>query len=242
MGLFNLFKSNKKEEEKLWDKVYAERKVIWEKSFGAFPSEIQRLNNLMGIWPGGCLVQMFSRKLGGLWVTSSFGLTNPDMPANIQSEYHRINNSKDGSVRYIQAISARVPKEIDKTRAGYGYEIAIITKEDGMWPYSFVNAIVQMEILNDIGLLEMVQEIGAVTIDRVKISETDYGNFIIFEAPSNLINEFKLLNGKGKLLLGMAITDNEMNYVLLNGQKKLLELLTSIDSFPIGDLNRESIL
>jgi len=242
MSILNLFKSTKKEEEKLWDKVFYERKKIWKKTFGLFPSEIHKLGNLTGIWPGGLLIQMFSRKLGGLWVTSSFGLTNPDMPTNRKSEYHKINNSKEGTVSYLQTISARIPKEIDRALAGYGYEIAILTKEVGMWPFMFINTIVQMEILNDIGFLERVQEIGAVTIDRVKISETDYGNFIIFEAPSNLIKEFNLRNGKAKLLLAMPITDNEMNYTLVNGQKELLNLLTLIDSFPVGDLNRESIL
>lgn len=212
------------------------------KSIGTLPEQIQKLMNLTGIWSGGCLVQMHSDKLGGLWVTTSFGLTNSDMPTSSKLEHYKV-ESKDGkAVRYEQRISKRIPVELNKEWAGYGYEIGVLTKEKAMWPYMFLNSIVQMEILKDVGLLGRIDDIGAVTVEKIRISEKDYANFIIFNAPEPLFKDFILPNGKGRMLLAMNISEEEMNYALKNGQVELLNLLISKNVIPISDLGRGSII
>jgi hypothetical protein len=72
-------------QNKVWDQVYATREAAYLEHFGAVDGDVQKLMNLTGVWPGGCLVQIHAAR-HQLWVSSSFGLTNADMPAETRIE------------------------------------------------------------------------------------------------------------------------------------------------------------
>ncbi|KNY29972.1 suppressor of fused domain protein [Pseudobacteroides cellulosolvens] len=198
--------------------------------------------NLTGIWVGGCLIQIYSEKLNGLWVTSSFGLTNSDMPAKSKLERSKINSTDGKATSFEQVVVSRLPRKVPEEWAGYGYEIVVLAKEKNTWPYGFLNNIVQMEIFQDVGILERVYDVGALTVEKIRISMTDYCNFLICIPPEPIQSEFILPNGKGRLLIAMSISDSEMNYAIENGQTKLLELFISNGIPLISDLNREPII
>ncbi len=71
-------------DDKLWQEVYAAREKYYESSFGKLPGEIAKMANLLGVWPGGGLMVIPATKLGpDVWVYTTFGFTNPDMPTTI---------------------------------------------------------------------------------------------------------------------------------------------------------------
>ncbi len=73
-------------------------------------------------------------------------------------------------------------------------------------------------------VLERINNIGTLIVEKIRISEFEYHNFLISIAPEPIESDFILHNGIGKVLISTVISDNEMKYAIENGQKKLLDL------------------
>lgn len=54
-GLFK--KKTTEDEDPVWRANYDAREKLYVSHFGPFPEDVQKLRNLIGVWPGGCLVQ-----------------------------------------------------------------------------------------------------------------------------------------------------------------------------------------
>jgi hypothetical protein len=95
-----------------------------------------------------------------------------------------------------------------------------------------------MEILKDLGLLDRVQEIGAVTVEDLGLGEGMRSDFIIGPALPPFPQSVELPNGVMNLLIATAITREEMNAALQYGQAECLRRLVSSPAQQTSTLRR----
>jgi hypothetical protein len=111
-------------EERLWLEVYDARQRYFESVLGPLPGDILKMLNMTGVWPRGGLYIIPASKIGGdVWVYTTFGLSNHDMPTGIaltKTEF------ADGKVN--TALEKREPAARAPGAAGYGYEILLATR------------------------------------------------------------------------------------------------------------------
>lgn len=85
--------------EKEWQQVYDAREAIYEKNIGKLPNDIMKAPNLFGIWPGGGFYVIPADKIKkGLWVYSTFGFTNSDMPSTVTATEIEVEHDNQGRV------------------------------------------------------------------------------------------------------------------------------------------------
>ena len=83
--------------EKEWQQVYDAREAIYEKNIGKLPNDIMKAPNLFGIWPGGGFYVIPADKIKkGLWVYSTFGFTNSDMPSTVTATEIEVEHDNQG--------------------------------------------------------------------------------------------------------------------------------------------------
>ena len=220
-------------DEKAWDAVYAAREALYAQHLGKLEGDVQKLINMMGIWPGGCLVQLESPR-HGVWVTSSFGLTNPDMPATTTLESFEVQGEGTGDLKHQMQIASRPPRPIPVGIAGYGYEMLVFTRGKETWPLNFLDWAVQMEITRDVDFLKRMEKYGAVTIEDVSLGEHGAGDFIIAPLRQFAPHKMELPNGTMELLVATRITRAEMQ---LGAGGKGRELLERIVKRPGGQVS-----
>ncbi|HXR77861.1 MAG TPA: hypothetical protein VN737_17910 [Bryobacteraceae bacterium] len=221
-------------ESKLWDQVYVAREAIYAEHFGAIDGDVQKLMNLTGVWPGGCLVQIHAAR-HQLWVSSSFGLTNPDMPARIRPEQFTVEQDAQGqATQYSTRLVARPPRAVPAGWAGYGYEILLLTRQKDCWPLGFLNWAVQAEILNDMDLLGRIRKYGAMTVEDVSIGEGKSADFLIAPLQKFAPPSIALPNGAMELLVATLITRSQMQYGIEKGGPALLAELNQTGSGQIS--------
>ncbi|MBO2671004.1 suppressor of fused domain protein [Shewanella algae] len=222
----------------LWDNVYDARTAVFEKKFGLFPDEILKLGHMTGVWPGGGLFKSKASELGeDLWLYTTFGLTNPDMP----TQYLPQNiNQTDGNIELTLTKKETVP--VYPERPGYGYEIIVLTQGEADWPLGLLQWAVNAEMLNDADLLGRVKKYNGLTIEDVMVGDGDYVNVLITQAHSPLPGSFTLPNGEGQLLIATVITDDEMAWSMKNGRDKLLTKLLASNDKQVSVINRPSVL
>jgi len=205
-----------------WDQVYAAREAAYEEHFGPIVGDVQKLMNLTGTWPGGCLVQIQAAR-HQLWVTSSFGLTNADMPARTRPEEYAVEQDAQGkSTKYTMRLVGRPPRAVPAGRAGYGYEILLLTRQNEHWPLGFLNWSVQAEILNDMDLLGRIHKYGAMTVEEVSIGPGQSADFLIAPIQQLAPSSIALPNGSMELLVATRITRAQMQYGIEKGGPALL--------------------
>jgi hypothetical protein len=210
------------------NQTYAAREAVYAEHFGPIDSDVQKLMNLTGIWPGGCLVQICCAR-HKLWVTSSFGLTNPDMPATTRPEEFAVEHDPQGKpTRYSMRIVSRPPRAVPVGRAGYGYEIPLLTRQKEYWPLGFLNWAVQAEILNDVDLLRRIDQYGAMTIEEVSIGAAESADVLIAPIQQLAPASIALPNGSMELLVATRITRPQMQFGIEKGGPALLAQLNEI--------------
>lgn len=216
------------EADELFDRVYEAREAFFEDHFGIMPPDVLKLNNMMGVWPGGCLVQIDATELPDEpCVTATFGLTNPDMPASVRSEdvVHEERTEGDKLLRSTSMrLVARDRVQLPPGLAGYGYEILVITPEQYDWPTLFLSWFVTNEINHDTGWLQRVEQDGAIV---VKTPLRDYPRLkmLIAKAAPPIPESFNLPNGKAHLLVATSITEAEYVYATTAGAPAVLECM-----------------
>jgi hypothetical protein len=118
------------------------RVELYERLFGPLPGTASALQNLMGIWPGGCLLQIEGREIAGLAATVSHGLTNPGLPAPVRIESQAVREERDGRFTRRERSTQLVPapaRTVAPGLAGYGYELVVLTPRPQRWPLQFMN-------------------------------------------------------------------------------------------------------
>jgi hypothetical protein len=233
-------------EEKEWQRVYDAREAFYEKNIGKLPDDIMKAPNLFGIWPGGGFYVIPADKIKkGLWVYSTFGLTNTDMPASLTATDIEVKHNDQG--RVISSSSKLEKKSramLSYGKAGYGYEVLMIAKENAEWPLWFMQWTGNIVLLNDVDLLTRVEKNNGLTIEEIPVgnNENDTINVLIAKAQKPLPTGIKLPNGNMQILVATVITDDEMQWSIKNGHDALLKKLMDANIGQISDRNRPSIL
>ncbi len=229
-------------EDAKWQAVYSAREKLYEKHIGPIPEYIQKMMNLTGVWPGGGLFQIPSSKINGACVTSSFGLTNADMPTSCTASNTKREQTGENTVSFSATLGSRTPRWVPPELAGYGYEILLLSKEPEPWAAGPVAWVVNAELLSDIDLLDRVNEIGGITAEEITLGDGRHADFLIERAIAPLPSTLQLPNGTMNLLVATRITREEMKLGMEKGGPALRELLTKAGIGQLSDLNRRSIV
>jgi hypothetical protein len=226
-------------EEQLWDAVYRAREEFFTEQLGPMPPDIQKLMNLMGAWPGGGLFQFQATRRGGLGVCTTFGLTNPDMPTGVRV----VKSERRGQDQFTSELQARVPRWVPPGRAGYGYELLVLTPEPADWPLLALSWFVQMEILNDLDLPTRVAGAQGVTVEALAIGDgSQKADFFVEPACSPFPDRAQLCNGIMQLFVATRVTREEMDFALKNGRPALQEQLRLGGVGQVSVLDRPSVI
>ena len=232
--------------EKEWQHVYDAREAFYEKNIGKLPNDIMKAPNLFGVWPGGGFYVIPADKIKqGLWVYSTFGFTNADMPASLTATDIEVKHNDQGNVVSSSSKLEKKSKAISASgKAGYGYEVLMIAKENAEWPLWFMQWTGNIVLLNDVDLLARVEKNNGLTVEAIPVgnSENDTINVLIAKAQKPLPTHIKLPNGDMQLLIATVITDDEMQWSIENGRDALLKKLTDARIGQISDRQRPSIM
>ncbi|MEM7478800.1 MAG: suppressor of fused domain protein [Planctomycetota bacterium] len=230
-------------DDEFWNRVYSARAAYYREHIGELPDDILKIGHMFGVWPGGGLYVIPATKLGqNVWAYSTFGFTNPDMPASVAVSDSEVEHDDQG--RVVKTSSRLEAKERAASKdgaAGYGYEMLVLTKENAEWPLWFLQWVANAEILNDAGILERVETYEGLTVEEIKVGETDSINVLIAKSQASLPTGTVLPNGKMNLLVATSITDDEMEWSMENGRDALLEKLQSAGVGQFSDRKRTGI-
>ena len=231
------------EEQELWQKVYDARSDFYEKNIGRLPSDILKMMNLIGVWPGGGLFALEATQLKEkCWAYTSFGLSNADMPTTLMMNDAQQEVDEQGRVsQYSFNLQLKKNARKNKDVAGYGFELLIITKENAEWPINLMQWLVSAEIVNEAGILARVEKNKGLTVEDVQFSDQDSVHILIAKAQHPLPSEIHLPNGKMKFLIATVITEDEMEWSIKNGRDALLDKLMQSNVGQISDRGRASI-
>jgi hypothetical protein len=230
-------------QDQLWQAVYSAREEFFRSQFGPFPADIQKLMNLTGVWPGGGIFQITATARGGLGLCTSFGLSNADMPTPVCIGKSERTDEGGRPTSFSAQLQPKTPRWVPPERAGYGYEIAILTPTPADWPLLPVSWFIQMEILKDVGLLDRVVENGGMTVESLKIGDgSQSADFLIQPAANPLPEQVQLPNGTMRMLIATRITREEMNFSMKEGRPLLRDRLAQAGVGQISILDRESVV
>jgi hypothetical protein len=230
-------------EEKRWQEVYDARAKFYEASFGKLPSDILKIGHMAGVWPGGGLFVIPAEKLGrGLWVYTTFGFSNTDMPTTVGLE-QVATKSEGGRVTETSLVLKKKDKPRPRTaRPGYGYEFIVVAREDAEWPLWLLQWAANAEILNDADFPGRVERHGGMTIEGIRVGEREEVNILITRAQAPLPAGTKLPNGTMEILVATVITEDEMRWSIKNGRIELLRRLQAAGVGQISVRDRPSVL
>lgn len=232
-------------EDSFWQEVYDERTKYYEDNIGEFPNDILKMANMIGVWPGGGLYVLPAKKIDEkLWAYSTFGLSNPDMPAttmmtNVETEHNEYGHVSEVSGK----IQNKEVVDTGKGLAGYGYEMLVVTNENVEWPLWVLQWAVNAEITNDVGFLERVEKYKGLTVGDIPVSDDgDSVNIFIEKAKAPLPVGTQLKNGSMTLLVATVIHDEELAWSMNNSREELFEKLLQSNNKQISIKNRNSII
>ena len=230
-------------EDGLWDSAYAARAAFYEAHFGPLPDDILKIGHLLGVWPGGGLFVIAADRLApGTRVYTTFGLSNPDMPTGVVATASSSSRDGEGRVTETRSTLGAKPKAgAPADAAGYGYEVAVIAREDATWPLGILQWAATAELSGDAGILERVRTYDGLTVEAVQIDTSDWVNLLIAKAVHPLPSGTTLPNGTLDLLVATTITDDEMAWSKTNGRAALLDLLSAGGVAQLSIRNRPSV-
>ena len=210
-----------------WQQVYSAREQYFVEHIGQFPEDILKMGNMIGVWPGGGLFVIPAKKISAdAWVYTTFGFTNPDMPAGTTVSDVVTETDDQGRVTKTAGTLKAKPKAATaQGAAGYGYELFVLTRDQAQWPLWILQWIANAEILNDAGILDRVNQYDGLTVDGVQVGENESVNLLIAKARNPLPTGSSLPNGSMELLVATVITDDEMRWSMEHGREALLDEL-----------------
>lgn len=229
--------------EKLWQSVYDARAAAFSVHFGVPPSDIQKVMHLMGIWPGGGLYHMAAPRIApSAWVTSSFGLSNPDMPAALTSQETASEHDEQGRPTKTSLRLVRKQNVPDYPgRPGYGYEFMVLTEGEAEWPLWLLQWAVTSEIMQDVDFLGRVDQYQGMTVEDIYVGGEQMINILITRARAPLPSQATLPNGEMSLLVATTVTDDEMIWSKTHGRNALMDVLEKSGFGQYSRLDRPSV-
>jgi len=231
-------------DEQFWQQVYTAREEFFRTKFGPLPDDILKLGHLFGIWPGGGLYSYPATQLGkNVYVHTTFGLSNADMPATTTTDDAEVETDEQG--RVVSTSATLKPKEradAGSGRAGYGYEILIVTRGNTEWPLGLLAWAVNAEILNDAGILNRVEKYEGLTVEQIDVGPDDAVDVLIAKARAPIPTGVDLPNGRMEILVATVITPEEMEWSKTGGRNALLDRLYKAKVGPLSDRNRKSVI
>jgi hypothetical protein len=229
-----------------WQATYSAREAYYRETVGEFPQDILKVPRYSGVWPGGgLLVIPATRIAAGLTVYTTFGLTNPDMPARTRARDIEQENDALGRLTTISLrLESREPAEAPPGAAGYGYELTVLTNEPGEWPLWILQWALNAEIDNDAGLLKRVEKYAGLTVQDIRIGNdpADVVHLLFAKAYSPVPSGIHLPNGRMQLLVATVITEDEMQWSMTHGRDALLAKLMATGIGQVSDRARKSVL
>jgi hypothetical protein len=213
-------------QEELWSQVYDVRRAPFESTIGPLSGDILKMLSMTGVWPGGGLfVIPADRVRPDIWAYTTFGFTNPDMPTTVTTSDARFETDAQGRQEMVATLRSKVPAPSVPGRAGYGYEILMLTEGRADWPLSFLQWAVNAELLHDVGLLDRVERHEGLTVEEIAIRADSAINVLIAKAYPPLPGPVQLPNGSMRMLVATTITTDEMKWSFDHGRPALLERL-----------------
>lgn len=229
--------------EKLWQANYDARQKYFEKSVGPLPTDILKMLNMTGVWPGGGLYVIPAPKLGqNLSVYTTFGFTNSDMPTTVQVSDFDLQSDGKRATQAGGTLSRKQPALKRAGFAGYGYEILMVTQSEQQWPLNFLQWAVNAEIGNDVGLLNRVEKYNGLTVEQIQVGQGQMVNVLIAKAQPPLPLGTSLPAGKMEILVATTITEQEMKWSQSNGRAALLNKLQEAGVGQLSVPNRKSVV
>ncbi len=224
-----------------WRQVYDARATMFDAAFGKLPDDIQKLGDLIGVWPGGGLYIIPAPRLAPEAVVyTSFGLTNPDMPTTVTATPVP---SAGGDGRSVQVqLSKKENLRPATDWPGYGYEIIVVTKEPGQWPLWLLQWAVKAELIGDADFRGRVEKYQGMTVEAIQIGEHASANILIAPARPPLLTSLALPNGHATMLVATVITEEEMLWSKTHGRDALLDALQQAGIGQFSNLDRPSVV
>ena len=212
--------------EELWNQVYDARRAHFERTIGPLPNDILKMMNMTGIWPGGGLFVIPADRVGpDVWAYTTFGFSNPDMPTTVTTSDARVDTDAQGRRQMTATLRSKVPAPSVPGRAGYGYEIMMLTNGRANWPLSFLQWAVNAELMHDAGLLDQVERHQGLTVEEIAIGTGGPIDVLIAKAHPPLPGPVRLPNGTMQILIATTITAEEMKWSFDHGRVALLQRL-----------------
>ena len=213
-------------QEVLWQQTYDARQQYFESRVGPLPHDIQKMLSTSGVWPGGGLYAIPAAALGqGMTVYTTFGFTNPDMPASVRMVDFKLEPGDNGAVRAGGRLEAKQPAPRRPGAAGYGYEIMVVAQDGLDWPINLLQWAVHAELANDVGFLERVETYRGLTVERLEVGAPEPLNILVSKALPPLPTGTELPAGKMELLVITTISAAEMQWSMEHGRDTLLARL-----------------
>lgn len=229
--------------EKAWQANYDARQKYFEKTVGPLPSDIMKMLNMTGVWPGGGLYVIPAPKLGqNLSVYTTFGFTNPDMPTTVQLSNFDLQSDGNRATQAGGTLSKKQPAPKRAGFAGYGYEILMVAQSNQQWPLNFLQWAVNAEIGHDAGLLDRVEKYDGLTVEQIQVGPGQMVNVLIAKAQAALPVGTPLPAGRMEILVATTITAQEMTWSQSNGRGALLKKLQDAGVGQISVPNRKSVV
>lgn len=231
-------------DDAFWQQVYSAREEFFRAKFGPLPDDILKLMHLIGVWPGGGLYSYPATQLGkNVYIHTTFGLSNSDMPAGTTTEDVEVEHDEQGRVvRSSTRLVAKDRVDAGDGRAGYGYEMLVVTRGNAEWPLGFLQWAVNAEILNGVGFLNRIEQYEGLTVEQIGVGGGDAVDVLIAKARAPIPTGADLPNGRMELLVATVITPDEMEWSKTNGRGALLDLLYKAKVGPLSDRNRKSMI
>jgi len=227
--------------EVFWNQVYDARCAHFERTIGPLPNDILKMMTMTGIWPGGGLFVIPADRVGpDIWAYTTFGLTNPDMPTTVTTSDARVETDAQGRRQMTATLRSKVPAPSVPGRAGYGYEILMLTSGRADWPLSFLQWAVNAEHLHDAGLLDLVERHDGLTVEEIAIGVGGPIDVLIAKTQPPLPPPVQLPNGTMQILIATTITAEEMKWSFDHGRPALLQRLVRAGTGQISVPDRAS--
>lgn len=232
-----------KADELLWQQTYDARQQYFESAVGPLPKDILKMLNTTGVWPGGGLFVIPAPKIGpGMAVYTTFGFSNPDMPAGTRmADFKR---SPDGN-RTAQAsgrLEATPAAPSREGAAGYGYEFIVVAPAGVDWPLNLLQWAVNAELNRNVGFLDRVEKYRGLTVEQLDVGAPEPLNVLVSKALPPLPVGAQLPAGRMQILVITTITSAEMLWSMKNGRDALLQTLRDGGVGQISRLGRDSVV
>lgn len=217
----------------LWRTTDDMRGLFFETTIGPLPRTIMQMPGMASAWPRGGLYVIPAKRLGdGLVAYTTFGLSNPDMPASARIA----EASANAGLRPDAPADPHAPHA-----AGYGYELLVLAAKDQPWALDILQWAVNAEVGRDAGLLAHVDH-DAGLLKRIDVGSGNPLTLLIARARPPLPAGGRLVGAEFALLVATVVTDDEAAWALTNGRAALLDKLEAAGVGQASVLGRPGVV